>query len=171
MMKTLYIHGLDSFPRPEKIDIIRKAGLNPVALHLDYRQQMGIYPILKENALQKKVEFIIGSSLGGLFGYLLSEDMGIPCLLFNPAMEVLQQKAVYYNQIPEIKEYNCKARYVVLGAKDDTVDPLKNMDYFHTHEKKDLHQKIITCDWLGHSIDFDTFSDMVNWAVHNFKNI
>ncbi len=169
-MKTLYIHGLDSFPRSEKIDILKKVGLDPVALHLDYRQQLGVYQILKENAVQKKVDFIIGSSLGGLLAYLLSEDLGLPCLLFNPAMEVLRQKAVYYNQIPEITSFNCKDRYVVLGANDDTVDHEISRDSFKKMEKKGLNQKVVVCDWLGHTIDFKTFYDMVNWAANSIRN-
>lgn len=170
-MKTLYIHGLDSFPRPEKIDILKKAGLDTVALHLDYRQQLGVYQILKENAIQKNVEYIIGSSLGGLLGYLLSEDLGLPCLLFNPAMEVLRQKAVYYNQIPEITEKNCTVRYVVLGAKDETVSHKTSQDCFCQRERDGLHQRVITCDWLGHTIDLNTFYDMVNWATNSIRNL
>lgn len=170
-MKTLYIHGLDSFPRPGKVEILRGAGLSPVALHLDYRQKLGVYETLKDSALHKDVQFIIGSSFGGFLGFLLAEDLGLPCLLFNPAMEVLEQKEYFYNKVPELASHTCPNRYVVLGAKDDVIDPVKNLDFFKKQEREGLSQKVVTCEWLGHSIDFDTFSEMVHWAVHSLNRL
>ena len=167
-MKTLYIHGLDSFPVPEKCDILRKHGLDPVSLHLNYRETLGIYETLKDAILQKDVKFIIGSSVGGYLGYLLAEEMGLPCLLFNPAM---QYTDVFYSKMPQITEHNCPTRYIVLGGKDKEVDPIENLYHFKKMERKGLEQLIITCEWLGHQIDFLTFDEMVNWATYSLKII
>jgi hypothetical protein len=166
-MKTLYIHGLDSFPIPEKKKILAKAGLDVVALHINYRQKLGIYEILKDAVIQKNVQFIIGSSLGGFLGYWLAEDMGLPCLLFNPAMS--HKRTVFYSKIPVVKDPKCPARYVVLGAQDDLLDAGKTLAILKKNERDGLHQQIITCDWLGHQIDLFTFDEMVNWAVYSLK--
>ncbi len=164
-MKTLYIHGLDSFPRPKKLKILEQAGLIVHALHIDYRNQYHAYNLLYEYATKNKIEFIVGSSLGGLLGYYLSKQLGIKCLLFNPALIF---KSIELH-IPQLKEDNCKARYIVLGAKDPIINPVKNLNFLEKNNNKDTVQKIITCNWLEHSIDFITFSETVNWAVNNIS--
>ncbi len=166
-MNTLYIHGLDSFPVPEKKKIMSRAGLDVVALHINYRQKLGVYETLKDAILQKKIKFIIGSSLGGFLGYWLAEDTGLPCLLFNPVMNAKNQ--VFYSTIPKIDDLKCPARYVVLGAKDDLLDSKKTLDILNKKKRTGIHQQIVTCEWLGHQIDFFTFDEMINWALYSMK--
>jgi len=114
-MRTLYIHGLDSYPSQERLNILKEYNIDPIALHLNYREKLGIYETLKDTIIRKNVKFIVGSSLGGYLGFLLSADMGIPCLLFNPAMNY--KGKVFYSTMPEIKELNNSCRFIVLGAK------------------------------------------------------
>lgn len=166
-MKTLYIHGLDSFPVPEKKHIMAKAGLDVVALHINYRQKLGVYEILKDAIIQKNVQFIIGSSLGGYLGLRLADDMGLPCLLFNPAINL--KKKIFYFRVPEIKHPKCQARYVVLGAKDDIIDARKSQVFLQKSKSDSVHQQIVICEWLGHQIDLFTFDEMVNWALYSIR--
>jgi predicted esterase YcpF (UPF0227 family) len=165
-MKTLYIHGLDSHPVPEKNKIMKKAGLEPVALHISYREKLGVYETLKDTAIRKKIEFIIGSSLGGYIGNVIAEDMGLPCLLFNPAMNYTD---VFYSKIPVIEEPKCPARYIVLGANDSSSNPVLTASKFLGKSSGKMDQRIITCHWLEHQIDFRTFEEMVNWALSSLK--
>ncbi len=165
-MKTLYIHGLDSFPVPEKLAILEKAGMDTVALHLDYRTENNSYRILKDFALKEEVEFIVGSSLGGYMGYWLGEELGLPCLLFNPAMSYSESLKEY---MPEITTQKCPARFVVIGAWDDTVDPQQNVRFFRDHNHGDCYQRVLVCEWLEHQIDFISFEEMVHWALGSFN--
>ncbi|MCF8234270.1 MAG: hypothetical protein K9G67_04995 [Bacteroidales bacterium] len=165
-MKTFYIHGLDSFPVPEKIKIMEEVGLSVISMHLDYRRQPDAYEILKIEAMEKNAAVLIGSSLGGSLAYWLAEDLGLPCLLFNPAMDIDKDVGL---KIPKITKRECPMRFVVLGESDDSVDPLKNLSYFRERERDGLDQKVLTCHWLGHQIDFDTFGGMVSWFVHGLK--
>ena len=167
-MKTLYLHGLDSHPTPEKNKIMKNAGLDLTALHINYREKLGVYETMKDTALRKKIEFIIGSSLGGYIGNVLAEDLGIPCLLFNPAMHYTD---VFYSKIPVIEKPKCPARYVVLGHNDPTVNPHYSLKVFGTVKPKNIDQRIITCHWLGHQVDQRTFKEMLNWAIHNMKEM
>jgi predicted esterase YcpF (UPF0227 family) len=82
----LYIHGLDSSPLKEKLDILKGAGMNVFALHIDYRNQKNSYDLLENFAKKNEINFIVGSSLGGYIGFWLAEQLGIPCLLLNPAL-------------------------------------------------------------------------------------
>ncbi len=166
-MKALYIHGLDSFLKPDKLEIMKNLGLDPVALHLNYRETLGVYEILKDAAIHKNVQMIIGSSLGGYLGFLLSADLGLPCLLFNPAMNYKEQ--VFYSVMPEVSESKCPYRFVVLGANDDTISPEETIISLKDYEKKGYHHRIVTCEWLGHQIDLTTFESMVSWALGSLK--
>lgn len=166
-MRTLYIHGLDSSPKPEKIKILNDNKLVVSALHLNYRKESEVYEKLRKSAIDMDSQFIIGSSLGGLLGYWLSHDLKIPCLLFNPA---LHYNAQFGWEIPKIEEKGCPLRLVALGANDDIVDPKRNWEYLNQN-KDNTTQKIIKCNWLAHEIDLDSFAEIVNWGsfiVSNF---
>jgi uncharacterized protein len=166
-MRTLYIHGLDSHPVPEKTQIMKDAGLEPTALHLNYRQKLGVYETLKDTAIRKKIEFIVGSSLGGYIGNTLAEDLGVPCLLFNPAMHYTD---VFYSKMPLIEKPECPARFIVLGQNDATINPNYTLKVFSERNSKPAYQRIVTCHWLGHEIDVVTFAEMINWAMYAMKS-
>lgn len=164
-IKAVYIHGLDSEPRPEKIKIMEQAGFEVSALHLNYRKNRNVYTKLKKLILDKKIDFIIGSSFGGMLGYWLSEELGIPALLFNPAM-VYQSVQV---EIPKIAQFNCPMRMIILGEQDDVVDPIKNKHFFNKKKREGLKQKVLSCSWLEHSIDFQTFDEICFFAARNYS--
>lgn len=164
-MKTLYLHGLNSYPLPEKLDMLEKAGLNVVALHLDYANEKNVYQTLKNYALEEEVEFLVGSSLGGFIAFWLAEDLGLPCLLFNPAMTYGECLDSYE---PEVSSRLCPARFVVIGAYDETIDPEESLRFFREQDEGECYQRVITCDWLEHQIDFATFEEMVCWAMKSY---
>ena len=164
-MNTLFIHGLDSFPTPDKNEAMKKAGLHVTALHLNYREKLGIYETLKDTAIHKKSEFIIGCHLGGYLANVLADDLGLPCLLFNPAMNYTD---VFYSKIPVIENPQCPSRFVVLGCQDASINPTlikRNFD----EQKGNTDQRIITCQWLTHDVDLRTFDEMVHWALYHLK--
>ena len=167
-MKTLYIHGLNSHPVPEKLEILKNYGLDVIALHIDYQKEKGVYQKLKETIENNNIEFIVGSSMGGFIGYWLGEDLGLPCLLFNPAMNYMDKLMPY---IPDIDHRNCPARFVVIGAHDESVDPQKNISVFRNAEQVNCHQRVVVCEWLAHQIDYDTFDEMVGWALRSYQKM
>ncbi len=161
-MKTLYIHGLDSSPKPEKITILKNLGLEVFALHIDYRSDNDTcYKTLKRYAQENSIEFIIGSSLGGFLGFYLSEDLAIPCLLFNPAMHFPTLEI----EKPKVNLGICPKRLVVLGEQDSTVDPRQNWTFFKSLDGNGTQQRVLSCNWLAHNIDFSTFREMTIWAL------
>ncbi|MEL6191361.1 MAG: YqiA/YcfP family alpha/beta fold hydrolase [Bacteroidota bacterium] len=159
-MKILYIHGLDSSPNPDRIGYMEEMGHEVVALHLDYREQPDAYHILDKYAREELIEGIVGSSLGGFLGFWLSQHLGVPCLLYNPAMwlDAVELK------IPAPKKDACPQRYVVLGDEDDVVDPDQNWQFFSQAGKNQGLQSVIRCQGLGHQIDVRTFQDTFRWA-------
>lgn len=166
-LNTLYIHGLDSSPSPEKLQIMEDRGLETYTLHLNYREEDDIYVALKRYAVSKQIEFVIGSSMGGFLAYWLAEELGIPCLLFNPALNI----KILKNKFPLIESLYCPARFVVLGAKDDVINPEENINYLRNKNRENLVQKIITCEWLGHQVDHQTFDEMLGWSLENINRL
>lgn len=164
-MKTLYIHGLDSYPIPEKLEMLESYSLDVVALHMDYRTEKNVYQTLRKYAQEEQVEFLVGSSLGGFLANWLGEDLGLPCLLFNPAMSYSDSLDEY---MPEITNRLCPARFVVIGAFDDTIDPEENVNWFRDEDDGTCYQRLVVCDWLEHQIDFVTFEEMVSWALKSY---
>lgn len=156
-----YLHGLDSFPRPERLFILEKLGHTPVALHLDYMNLPDPYQTLKDFAITQKAEFIVGSSLGGMLGFWLAEELGLPCLLLNPAVYIAPREA----KIPTEMSRKCPKRYVLLGDEDDIVDPNYTWDFFTQNRNQVPHQRIIRQQGLGHLIDEPTFEEAVRWAI------
>ncbi len=74
----LYIHGLHSKINDEKIKILEKYFDRTTALNIDYINQPNAYDILKELSQKESVDFIVGSSFGGYFGFYLSRALQKP---------------------------------------------------------------------------------------------
>ncbi len=159
-MRILYIHGLDSRPNPERISSLESNGHQVFALHLDYRTEPSSYLKLKQYAKGEQVEFIVGSSLGGLMGFWLGEELGLPCLLFNPAVYFGRENA----NIQLENRIGCPRRWVVIGEKDEVVDPQISYQYFEDIAPQSQAQRVIRCQWLGHQIDPDTFREVQRWV-------
>lgn len=156
-MKILYIHGLNSFPHPERLTILRRRGHETYALHLDYEKESKTFEILKKYALEHEVNFIIGSSAGGYIGYWLGQELNIPQLLFNPAVGL---RAVKNDVGYEIEENPNLKSWVAIGKADKTVLPKGTLKFFK--EKKNV--RVIICQWLAHQIDLQTFEECVAWS-------
>lgn len=156
-MKILYIHGLYGKPKKEKIDLLTAKGHEMVAPLINYvEEQEAVYPKLRKICEESNVEYIVGSSMGGYFGYWLGQDLKIPQLLFNPA---LPYRSVLMS-IPEIEEDVSVKSWVVVGAKDATIDPELNKQFF----KDKANARLICCEWLEHRIDMLTFEEMLRWS-------
>lgn len=63
----------------------------------------------------------------------------------------------------------CPARFVVIGAHDESVSPGENISFFRNAERVNCHQRVLVCEWLAHQIDYDTFDEMVCWARKSYR--
>jgi uncharacterized protein len=159
-MRILYIHGLDSRPNPERISSLESNGHQVYALHLDYRLERNAYARLRQLSRDKRVEFLVGSSLGGLMAFWLGEELGLPCLLYNPAVYYGRDQANIVVQ----QQLGCPARWVVIGDEDDVVDPEISWQYFQDISPQVNFQRVIRYQGLGHQIDPSTFRETQRWA-------
>jgi hypothetical protein len=162
IMKTLYIHGLDSSPKADKLKILQEFGLEVIAPFSDYRVEgLSAFNKLRELAVSNQVEFIIGSSLGGFIGYWLADELGIRSLLFNPALQLNSIEL----QLPHGGEpRSLVPKYIVLGANDTVVDPIASLQWLESQVDYTVN-RVITCSWLSHKIDTSTFREMTAWTL------
>ena len=119
---------------------------------------------LRDFATEHDIDFIVGSSLGGLLGYWLAEDLGVPALLYNPAFQFKH----FPLKIPKVYVAEGVRKFVVLGQRDQTVLPSDTVKF--CAESKFPHDfRIVTCHWLGHEIDLATFREMSVWALASLE--
>lgn len=154
-MKILYIHGLNSYPHPERLAVLAQKGHETYALHLDYENEPNTFEILKKYAIDNEVDFIIGSSAGGYIGYWLGQLLTIPQLLFNPAVGMRDIRS----DVPYLIEEKMELKsWVILGLKDETVPHQSSVAFFNNKPSR----RLMICEWLEHQIDLQTFEEMVN---------
>ena len=153
-MNILYLHGLKSKLSPEKRKVLEQYG-EVFAPDINYKHQH-IQPL---DILKKypEVEFnvVIGSSMGALNAYIISENIGRPALLFNPPL-------VRYQPIEFKIKYviGLASKQILLGGQDDVVDPRETLDYLKYHLTEfELDLKVDPR--LGHRIPMDIFKTEV----------
>jgi predicted esterase YcpF (UPF0227 family) len=127
-MPILYLHGLNSSPKPSKIEVIRfYSGSQVIAPQIDYSQP-DIFDQILTLAEQISPKSIIGSSMGGFMGYHVAKHIGCTTLLFNPALLDRQGLPI----ISKKGHLNVPMNFIVLGGKDTIVPPLEVMNFIST---------------------------------------
>ncbi|WP_324720522.1 YqiA/YcfP family alpha/beta fold hydrolase [Salinimicrobium sp. HB62] len=155
-MKILYLHGLRSNLSSEKREILEQYG-EVLAPDIDYRAEH-VQPVaILQQYPETEINVIIGSSMGALNAFIISSWIGRPALLFNPPLAKHPKNPT----LPQPKFIRGNAfKQVLLGAKDETVDPKETLTclgkYLSDHE---LEVKIDP--FLGHRIPPDLFEEQV----------
>src|SRR5690606_4019373 len=102
------------------------------------------------------INAIIGSSMGGFVGYYIADALQRPALLFNPA---LAYRSVP-QEIPAIEKNFPKLKHIILGAKDETIDPKDTLHFLA--EKLDVDEFSIKIRQdLAHRIPEEIFREEV----------
>lgn len=130
MKKILYLHGLESKQGGKKVDFLTSKFITH-APSIDYRDEN-----LEERLLGIMRDFnpdiIIGSSMGGYVGYLLSGIFDKECILFNPALHSRPFD-------PELKLRVVKGNHpknpnLILGMDDEVINYRETLDYLDENE-------------------------------------
>jgi uncharacterized protein len=163
-MKTLYIHGMGGRPREEKLEVLRKHSLEVFALHLNYNHQS--FNILRDYIQANQIEFLVGQSHGGFMAFWLAEELGLPCLLTNPSLSLRAKKKVS----PAVSQLACPLCLVVLGGKDELVNPHHTLQYFEADARPNKITKIKFLENEEHGLQLTVFSEMVAWSLEEIKS-
>lgn len=161
-MNIVYLHGLDSKLSLEKKEILEKFG-DVIAPEIDYYSNENAIKSLVDYLKDKKVDLIIGSSIGGFAGYYVSTALKKPALLFNPALKNRSVEQI----IPSIPINSRSVKQFVLGVMDDVVNPGETLGFISKtfNEFTDFHIHLRT--GLTHNIPLDVFEE----EIESFLNL
>jgi len=157
MTKILYLHGLEGNLSEEKRNVLQKVG-EVWGNDIDYHKPKILQELVNQ-ANEFKPDFIIGSSMGGYIGFMISKILNVPCLLFNPAfLHRTIEPDISGVEIPETK--TAKTR-IILGKKDKTIKYEDNLKYIKENLISE-NIEIVEIEELEHRIPFDVFENEVN---------
>lgn len=118
IMNILYLHGLKGKLKDEERDILQKYG-KVFAPDIDYNLKHVQPELILESLKGTEINAIVGSSMGALNSYIISDVIGRPSLLFNPPLA----KYIDNNKIRAHYLKGSSFKQIVLSGLDDIVDP------------------------------------------------
>lgn len=160
-MNILYLHGLNSKLSPEKRTVLENYG-QVFAPDIDYSKKY-IQPTTVLNTY-KSIEFdvVIGSSMGALNAYIISENIGRPALLFNPPLS-RYQKVTFTTYFTK----NAAPKQLLLGAQDEVVNPTETLAFLANHLKEDSLRLNVDSQ-LEHRIPVSIFKAQISEFFNQF---
>jgi esterase/lipase len=157
MTKILYLHGLEGNLPEEKRKVLQQIG-EVWGNDIDYRKPK-ILKELSQIAIEFKPNYIIGSSMGGYIGFMISKIINVPCLLFNPAFPYRTiEPDISGVEIPNLKTAKTS---IILGKKDRIIKYEDNLKYITENLNSD-NIELIEIEELEHRIPFEIFENEVN---------
>ena len=151
-MNILYIHGLNGSLSEEKRTILENYG-TVYSPSIDYESDNNSIENIRRQFVDGKIDVVMGSSMGGFVGYYLSIALKKPALLFNPA---LVSRSVFQN-VPDYSNPNRSFKRLVLGAKDEVVDPKDTLKFIGERIAENMDYHISLRQDLAHRIPQDIF--------------
>ena len=160
-MNILYLHGLKSKLKKEKRKVLEKFG-NVFAPDIDYSSGDAQHLPILQSYPNTEFNVIIGSSMGALNAYIISNWIGRPALLFNPPLA----KHPWSVMLPEERFIKSDSpKQLLLGGKDEVVDPQETLTFLGKHLQE--HELEIKIDpYLGHRIPLDLFKEQVTYFFY-----
>lgn len=132
-MKILNIHGYTGSAENSACSVLRKMGYDVVSPQLDYDLMSpdSVLDVLGQQISDNNITHIVGTSLGGFFGAVLSARFGVPVILVNPCLMPfvtlprLNSKGSirpYLRLFSEISNMDISATSTIIGGQDDVID-------------------------------------------------
>ena len=154
-LKGIYLHGYQGYVTEEKKAFLNQFG-DVYAPNIEYDNNPTILFELYEKFKDQKLDFVSGTSLGGILIYHLALLLDVPCLLLNPAVTAMEQvKDFIPKEAFEIKP--SKKIFVLVGMKDTIVDPEEQIKFFEEIKAETNLVNLKIDDELVHFVPFDVF--------------
>ena len=161
MKKVLYLHGLESGQGGPKVDYLATQGA-VMAPKMDYTRK-GLFTEMVQLVEEFDPDVIVGSSMGGYFGYMLAGLFKKKAVLFNPALH----SRTFEPHVPLFAKKHIPDEFVVvLGDEDTVIPPNKTLDYLNDHLGTSVvNAKVERVKTMGHRVDLHVLVDMYNKHV------
>ncbi|MBZ9631240.1 hypothetical protein LB465_10665 [Salegentibacter sp. LM13S] len=153
-MNVLYLHGLKSKLKKPKREILENYG-QVFAPDIDYSTEHFQPKNILKQLPNTEFNVVMGSSMGALNAYAISEIIGRPALLFNPPLVKYREKEFSHKFTRGLSPKN-----ILLGGSDDVVNATETLNFLGQNlQKSELNIKVLP--ELGHRISIDVFTDQV----------
>lgn len=153
-MNILFLHGLESKLSNKKKDILESFG-TVFSPDIDYKSNQNVIQLLFDEYINKEINVIIGSSLGGFAAFHLANSLGICALLFNPALPY--RTSVQQNIPLNLPQNSSSLMRFVLGAQDDVIKAQDNLLFLAQNFEITTDYIIAIKNDLAHQIPVDVF--------------
>ncbi|MCM1506241.1 MAG: hypothetical protein NC177_03770 [Ruminococcus flavefaciens] len=132
-MKILNIHGYTGSAENSACSVLRKLGYEVISPQLDYDSMLpeDILDTLGRQITENNIGCIVGTSLGGFFGAVLSARLSVPVILVNPCLMpfVTLPRLNFEGNIrpyiilfSEIANMDISGTSTIIGGRDDVID-------------------------------------------------
>lgn len=153
-MKVAYLHGLESSPGGPKVEWLNNTFDKVYAPAMNYKNEDMFKTVFGE-IKKMNPDFIIGSSMGGYFSYLIGKTLGIPTILFNPALHSRSFEPIV------IDNKGSNLNNLFLGNNDKVINPSKTKNMI-----KSLDGSFNIASYKGgHRVPLDVFIDSVKSVI------
>lgn len=141
-MNILFLHGLDSKPYQDRIDLLSKYGTVEMPF-INYRTEKDVFGRISKIVESFNPDIIIGHSMGGILSYYLANEYNKTNLMFMPAF--FSSNAHFIN-VPQsvLSLTSTTKKLAVIGTHDTAVD--------NKNTKKVLPANVIFEEPIGHQL-------------------
>ena len=161
-MKIAYLHGLES-----SIDIFSvkitwlKENFDQIYTPTIKYQNKESFASITAHIKKQSPDYIVGSSMGGYFAYLIGATLGIPTILFNPAV-------IGRSFDPVVDDSNLKVttHNVFLGKTDEVIDRALVQSYFNCLGQGEFTYTVYNG---GHRVSAEVFINSIKDVVGFLK--
>ena len=154
-MNVLFLHGLESKPTGPKMQYLKDRFTNYYAPEIDY-EDPDAYEEILDLCIAEEFDMIIGSSMGGYFAHAIGTTLGIPVIMFNPALHSRS-----FNPYGVVCGEKPIDGVCVLGMDDDVIDPVTTYSMLKNDEKL----AIFPIQGMGHRTSFEKFVEVIETVV------
>ncbi|MFV0146339.1 hypothetical protein NZD85_04230 [Empedobacter stercoris] len=154
-MKFAYLHGYQGYVTDEKRAYLDSLG-DCFAPSIDYDNATTLVQDLIAQFKKEPIEFIAGTSLGGMLSYYLGLVLNIPVLMFNPAVIAIERLQPF---LPEqlLKAIPIKQNLIFTGLQDDVIEPKFQIEFVENLQKLNGNIEQIFAANMTHLITLEEF--------------
>jgi predicted esterase YcpF (UPF0227 family) len=155
-MKALYIHGYQSSPLPEKVNILKENFSEVISPQIDWdneNERQHLFENFVSLIKEKEITHVIGSSMGGQMAFYLASFCGLNCLVFNPAF------GLRFNDLNLfLGSKSQKKTIIVLGKNDDVVPNETTTNFLNVNNITGVDIQYLE---IGHQINLEVFQNSI----------
>ena len=161
-MKIAYLHGLESSIDASSVKITwLKENFDQIYTPTIKYHNKESFTIITAHIKKQRPDYIIGSSMGGYFAYLIGATLGIPTILFNPAV-------IGRSFDPVVDDSNLKVttHNVFLGKTDEVISGALVQSYFNRLGQVEFTYTVYNG---GHRVSAEVFINSIKDVVGFLK--